>query len=60
MSEEISNEEKKSEKAEPERIGVFCRFTREELDMMRAATGAISDCNAASCFVRLNLRKGAR
>lgn len=60
MSEEINNEEKKTEKAEPERICVLCRFTREELDECKAATGATADATAVACFVRKNLRKSER
>lgn len=43
--------------AEPKTVPVLTRFYREELDEIKADTGANADATAVACFVRKNLRK---
>ena len=50
--------------ANPQTVQVHTRFSRDELDAMRAETGAVADATAVTCYVRKNLaaqkRKEAR
>ena len=41
-----------NEKTEAEKVPVLCRFSREELDWLRAKTGADADATAVACYVR--------
>lgn len=51
------SEEKETTKAEQERKReVLTRFTRAELDAMKAETGAEADAAAVAAFARKNLR----
>ena len=38
-------------------VPVLTRFYRDELEEMKADTGANADATAVACFVRKNLRK---
>ena len=42
---------------QPVPVPVLTRFYREELDDMKADTGATADATAVACFCRKNLRK---
>ena len=44
---------------EPQTIPVLTRFYRDELEDMKADTGANADATAVACFVRKNLLKRA-
>lgn len=41
-------------------VQILVRLNRDEIDECKAATGATADATAVACFVRKNLRKGAR
>ena len=41
-------------------VQILVRLSRDEIDACKAATGAAADATAVACFVRINLRKGAR
>ena len=41
-------------------VQILVRLNRDEIDECKAATGATADATAVACFVRINLRKGAR
>ena len=41
-------------------VQILVRLSRDEIDACKAATGATADATAVACFVRKNLRMGAR
>ena len=41
-------------------VQILVRLSRDEIDACKAETGATADATAVACFVRKNLRKGAR
>ena len=41
-------------------VQIFVRLSRDEVDACKEATGATADATAVACFVRKNLRRGAR
>ena len=41
-------------------VQILVRLNRDEIDACKAETGATADATAVACFVRKNLRKGAR
>lgn len=41
-------------------VQILVRLSRYEIDECKESTGATADATAVACFVRKNLRKGAR
>ena len=44
-------------KVESQTVSVLTRFNRDELEQIKADTGARADATAIACFVRKHLRK---